>query len=727
MPTNSTVHSPPQNQTETSKDGFRIPRSSRIVLPPSNAKIVMEKLYDLAKNGIIMVDIDDLEKLLCESYVNHLTKSVLKQTIKELEEKNLILNTKKQIATNPEQNYISLKLSSISLECVMWVLKSLENDEMSPIERSIQGRFKESFGIKLSTQDWTKFLKAIQEPSPIPDDEYQFDVIEIDDMVTGCKTYSIYPKGKWWHSLDISLKDSEIDHELFNEFINFMKSCFLEIETKNPKESDWSIPGGRYGCAQFVKCCGTTRLKTCSLGQLSQFIQYGITKDILRYKRTLLLWNKNPMKNAHVDTSPEDLKSIQTRKTEVIEKLNMVKQTILEILKENSSGISLAQLPSQLKSKLSFPLDLNELGFVKLKELLKTMSGQVIVELRNGNCPFAQLKPTKNQTLKKFTTFRASPPTKSQFKVASKEAPYIDLSKIEIIRNGIWQLLQEYPEGINSIKLPGLIYTRFRVILDYSSFGCNGLRDFLDKFVVSYHPLEFASIDTANNNEFIIKVKETLPNYNPQILIENDSTTYSPLIPKTTNEKNTKESININIIPEINTDCTLTIPNELNPALYNDFPPEISLDSYGSTTDTGDLKCEKPSKSNVKLNSTNDLFQNSGLRQSGTIPNSTSKEPSLCTNLKNSGNYSKSPMLSTRGLDTEIKGKLEEEKDGKCIWMSSTGTYPLFSYQPSKGTDQSSPVQGNEVSDKLPVKTTEKFKEMAEQLCKSLNLEDCSQ
>jgi len=33
-----------------------------------------------------------------------------------------------------------------------------------------------------------------------------------------------------------------------------------------------AIPGGRYGCAQFVKICGPPSLRQCSLGRLAQLV-----------------------------------------------------------------------------------------------------------------------------------------------------------------------------------------------------------------------------------------------------------------------------------------------------------------------------------------------------------------------------------------------------------------------------------------------------------------------
>ena len=37
-----------------------------------------------------------------------------------------------------------------------------------------------------------------------------------------------------------------------------------------------AIPGGRYGCAQFIKICGPLKLQQLSLGRLAQMIQQAV-------------------------------------------------------------------------------------------------------------------------------------------------------------------------------------------------------------------------------------------------------------------------------------------------------------------------------------------------------------------------------------------------------------------------------------------------------------------
>lgn len=50
-----------------------------------------------------------------------------------------------------------------------------------------------------------------------------------------------------------------------------------------------AIPGGRYGCAQFIKACGNSVLKQLSLGKIGQMVQRAINEDFLRYQKTLLV------------------------------------------------------------------------------------------------------------------------------------------------------------------------------------------------------------------------------------------------------------------------------------------------------------------------------------------------------------------------------------------------------------------------------------------------------
>ena len=147
------------------------------------------------------------------------------------------------------------------------------------------------------------------------------------------------------------------------------------------------IPGGRYGCTQFLKICGPEAIQRCSVGRTTQMVQLAIKEDILRHLKTQIVWSTQVDKHKIQQDTLEDQQILVQRKA----KLEKVKDAIIEILAESKTGMSLAQLPQYLKKKLPFNLEWNELGFPKLKDLLNSMEDNIKVELRDANHPFAYL------------------------------------------------------------------------------------------------------------------------------------------------------------------------------------------------------------------------------------------------------------------------------------------------------------------------------------------------
>jgi hypothetical protein len=105
---------------------------------------------------------------------------------------------------------------------------------------------------------------------------------------------SIFPKGVFWEGNDLKLFSPDMNGQ-FQMFCNFLKEYF--DEDKKVIKTDCSIqidakafPGGRYGCAHFVKLFGPAELQIYSIGLISQFVQKAINDNILQYHRTLLVW-----------------------------------------------------------------------------------------------------------------------------------------------------------------------------------------------------------------------------------------------------------------------------------------------------------------------------------------------------------------------------------------------------------------------------------------------------
>lgn len=159
-------------------------------------------------------------------------------------------------------------------------------------------------------------------------------------------------------------------------------------------ENTRAIPGGRYGCAQFVKSCGPPILRKLSLGKFSQMIQKAISEDLLRYqKKTLLVWTASIEKDIAFGVSSQE--EMILKREETIKKLAAVKMAIIDTLLHNPEGVSLAQLPNHLKTRLNFTLNLHELGFAKLKDLILSMRDRVKVS--NSNHPVASLLDSQDR------------------------------------------------------------------------------------------------------------------------------------------------------------------------------------------------------------------------------------------------------------------------------------------------------------------------------------------
>ena len=118
--------------------------------------------------------------------------------------------------------------------------------------------------------------------------------------------------------------------------------------------------------------------------------------DLLRYHKTLLVWTANVDKYKTVsrDLSTPD-KPLSGKASH---KLQIVQTTLLNILRENKSGLSLAQIPLYLKRRLNFRLEWNELGYPKLKDFILSMPDKIWLDQRGHNHPYAKLVMQKGHT-----------------------------------------------------------------------------------------------------------------------------------------------------------------------------------------------------------------------------------------------------------------------------------------------------------------------------------------
>jgi len=108
------------------------------------------------------------------------------------------------------------------------------------------------------------------------------------------------------------------DDKDFNEVVD--QRVFQEKDIPNFKV----IPGGKYGCSQFIQMCGPKELQQTSLGRISRMVQTAIDEDYLRYSKTLLYWNDCPGEDPEqkqMYLAPSGLSNEQRLKLKVIKTL----------------------------------------------------------------------------------------------------------------------------------------------------------------------------------------------------------------------------------------------------------------------------------------------------------------------------------------------------------------------------------------------------------------------
>ncbi|OMJ71694.1 hypothetical protein SteCoe_30024 [Stentor coeruleus] len=416
-------------------------------------------LKELADTGFIMHDAG----WLCKNFAQKSRISIEQATciIKEVEKIGHVYTSERTFGDLKTMFFTSLKLESLSLEVLLWTLRSLKVDEMLPTERAVQSRMKEVFDFKVSQAEWGCLLEVCRgmykhthtksAPEKVKTNyslfsSYQslfsnstpvFDVKEMLDPVTGQKVHVIYPKDEEWESKDQHIKEGDSlgvkNTPDWKAYVDFLSEYFSFCK---PGDDSRAIPGGRYGCAQFLKLCGNQRLRECSLGKLSYMVQLSIDEDLLRYHKTLLIWVPSSNK---ITTDKENN-----------EKLMTIQKTIIEILKDSKDGMSLAQLPLYIRRKLNFSLDISELGFAKLKDLLLTMP-EVEIELRGTNHPFAVYK--------------------SKFK----------RNKEEGLKKVLDEILTENIKGLPGQKLEIMLSSKLGYFVNWGEFKCANIYEYIQK------------------------------------------------------------------------------------------------------------------------------------------------------------------------------------------------------------------------------------------------------
>ena len=180
---------------------------------------------------------------------------------------------------------------------------------------------------------------------------------EVNSTVSQGGVYAIYMQDEEvWTGVDIE-DDTTVDRKLYQIMKDFLKDYFCaedqQIQATSAADQQTAqdlkrvasnsdeytlhgadlrmIPGGRYGCTQFLKICGPEAIKKCSVGKTTQMVQLAIKEDVLRHLKTQIVWSTQVDKHKTEQDTHEDQQILVQRTA----KLQKVKEAIIEILAES--------------------------------------------------------------------------------------------------------------------------------------------------------------------------------------------------------------------------------------------------------------------------------------------------------------------------------------------------------------------------------------------------------
>jgi len=555
---------------------------------------LQQELRKFASKGDLLVTKEDLTQKIKRNLPENLRGHV-EDVLKQAEEAKIIHSTIRKFLDIQPLYYIGMLLDRLTVESLTWIVQSIRNDLMTPTEKLILSRIKECYGLKVDANFWKAMINYIfanqaprQNKANSFEQGYSFPLCakRILDPVTNSDTFVIYLTYDEWTPEDQgTIPENTQEWRDFTEFIDrFFKEDETSIDQKMTplaeledasKKAIWSssvdnvmnrsttnnkkdkslkvtedvkaIPGGRYGCAQFIKICGPESLKKLSIGRLTLFVQEAINKGILRYQRTLLVKNNPNTDNSMLSiyTEGEGANSsftvdpILEKKSKI---LKAVKDVLVKVLTENPEGIPLAQIPLHLKKEMDLVINFQELGFPKLKNYLSTLTDLVKIESSGTNHAYVKLvknpvvpaKKNWNPSREHLFFAENQESTKNSYITQSSQnivmqsklgAPgynnshsgydsrysYMDSNRMNYnmttisdsrdsntisrrktlpsedhlnkVRNLIEETLSEYHNGVVSEKLYKEVCLKLGFEFDFTEYRCNTFDDFLMEYV----------------------------------------------------------------------------------------------------------------------------------------------------------------------------------------------------------------------------------------------------
>ncbi|CAD8048790.1 unnamed protein product [Paramecium primaurelia] len=430
----------------------------QITLPPEVYQFLLY-MKTQCSNGTIVYTNEQIQGLLDDSKV--IIKNQL-ELFQKLIDKDWISKTTR-LFNDIAINFYALSVKKLTYENLVWIIRSIKRDLITPTERLVQSRIKECYGLKYNRIEWELIMNQLKsQKQQIKFRSSNGKLIElpllqvknIKDPLIQEETYGIYIYQQNW------IVEDEFQPELDKKqewtiFIEFLMDFFAKTNAQNNK----ILKGGRYGCAQFIKLLGPKKLRELSLGRLTLYVQMAVNKNYIRYNKTILIQESREKSEHTTDSSVDGDPQIKLRVQELQEQL-------IELLLENPDGVSLAQIPTLLKERVNFELNLIELGFPKLKNFIESVKDVITIENSGRNNFIAKLNysklPKKYQKIKQSESFTQK---------------YI-YTVLQMIKN----ILSKHKYGISINQLYYDLSQQLGEWFNYQRFQCQSFFQFLQNY-----------------------------------------------------------------------------------------------------------------------------------------------------------------------------------------------------------------------------------------------------